>query len=555
MDNAMVNKRYFVFLSALIVTLAHPFTALAQLGAEDIAENIVTSSANLPGVVSAFGGLSGLILVITGLLKFKEYMEDERRVPLRTPVIRLIAGGMCFTAPFIYNVVRTTIVGNDTSALDVSSLVNSVNLMMNTTAALLGAFTLDSNVATVLGNIGLFNNEITGLISVLAYLLAIVIGAAGILKIKEHVEEPEKVTIREPIVRLLTAGALFGLPAIYKAMYTSITAGSLGFFGTLQATITTSGFIFSSYGEGATAGCGETMVSMPGSSLGNVICLAMVSSIGLPSFLTGLSYLIGIIFGVWGVLKVRDHVLSPSQTKLSEGVTRLLAGGAFLGMPSVANALQNSIVPVTTIGAYADGSRQDVDSYAGTLSCSNASISLDQAMGCFVNNLLGPVQNSLSYFCFVAGLIFVMIGISRIIKSAQEGPRGPGGLGTISTFVTGAILMSITPLLSVLSATFFGDSETATFATMTFTGGMSATEINTAQNVISSVVKFMIIIGLISFARGVFIMRDSAEGKGQASVMSGMTHIIGGALAVNIGPLLNAVQSSLGVLGMGVTFS
>ncbi len=84
---------------------------------------------------------------------------------------------------------------------------------------------------------------------------------------------------------------------------------------------------------------------------------------------------------------------------------------------------------------------------------------------------------------------------------------------------------------------------------------MSAAETDAAYNVIAAVLKFMIIIGLISFVRGIFIMRDVAEGSQQASVMAGMTHIIGGALAVNLGPLMNAIQSTLGITAFGVTFS
>jgi len=31
--------------------------------------------------------------------------------------------------------------------------------------------------------------------------------------------------------------------------------------------------------------------------------------------------------------------------------------------------------------------------------------------------------------------------------------------------------------------------------------------------------------------------------------------VVGGALAVNIGPLLNAIQATLGITGMGIVFS
>ena len=64
----------------------------------------------------------------------------------------------------------------------------------------------------------------------------------------------------------------------------------------------------------------------------------------------------------------------------------------------------------------------------------------------------------------------------------------------------------------------------------------------------------MTIIGYISFLRGFFILKEVAEGGGQASLMAAVTHIFGGALAVNLGPLMNAVQSTLGLGTYGVVF-
>lgn len=117
--------------------------------------------------------------------------------------------------------------------------------------------------------------------------------------------------------------------------------------------------------------------------------------------------------------------------------------------------------------------------------------------------------------------------------------------------------MSATTILRAVSGSMFGafGTRTETTATLQYTGTMSAAETAAAYNVINAVLKFMIVIGMISFVRGLFIMRDVSEGGQGASTMSGMTHIIGGALAVNLGPLLNAVQTTLGVTAFGVQFS
>jgi len=162
---------------------------------------------------------------------------------------------------------------------------------------------------------------------------------------------------------------------------------------------------------------------------------------------------------------------------------------------------------------------------------------------------------ALNFFAFCAGMVFTMIGISRLIKSAQDGHRGPGGLGTVMTFLTGGALMSYNQLMIAVNTSFFSVATTQTFATLQYTDGMSATELASAHAVISAILRFVLIIGLFSFVRGIFIIRGAAEGNQQASIMAGLTHIIAGTLAVNVGSLLNVVQTTLGIGDYGIVFS
>ena len=269
--------------------------------------------------------------------------------------------------------------------------------------------------------------------------------------------------------------------------------------------------------------------------------------------MNGISYLIGLVFGVWGVLKVRDHVLEPAKIALHEGVSRLIAGGCFFSLPYLLTVFKTSFLSVGLTGATAlvTNTKFRTNVNAGTCATTN---SLDEAMGCFMQDILGPAHVTLNFFSFVAGMIFIMIGISRLIKTSQEGARGPGGMGTLGTFVIGGLLLSATTILRAFSASFFDSTVTYTYATLQYTGGMAAAETQAAYNVIAAVLQFLIVLGMISFVRGLFIMRDVAEGKGNASTMAGMTHLIGGALAVNMGPLLNAIQQTLGISAFGVTF-
>lgn len=70
---------------------------------------------------------------------------------------------------------------------------------------------------------------------------------------------------------------------------------------------------------------------------------------GLPGLLTGLSYMLGILLGVLGILKIKDHVENPSSNPIQHGAVRLAAGGALIALPIVYEAM------LTTIGDQSGG--------------------------------------------------------------------------------------------------------------------------------------------------------------------------------------------------------
>jgi hypothetical protein len=63
----------------------------------------------------------------------------------------------------------------------------------------------------------------------------------------------------------------------------------------------------------------------------------------VPALLTSISYLFGIVLGVLGILKIKDHVENPSQTPLKEGAIRLATGGALFATPIVFDSIETLI--------------------------------------------------------------------------------------------------------------------------------------------------------------------------------------------------------------------
>lgn len=69
----------------------------------------------------------------------------------------------------------------------------------------------------------------------------------------------------------------------------------------------------------------------------------------VPGLLTGLAYLMGLLLGVLGVLKVKDHVENPGQTPLKDGAIRMASGGALFALPIVYESMQNTIGDTSTL--------------------------------------------------------------------------------------------------------------------------------------------------------------------------------------------------------------
>ncbi len=554
----MIKQNYTTLILGALFAVLLPSMAFAQETVNTVAENITESAGQLPGLVAALTYLSGILIAATAVTKTIEHVGNPAQVPLKIPASRFLVGGALFALPIIIEAAYQTINGGAGNTFNApTEAVNSINGFLSTFS---GALSLGTDINGVLYNIEMTTNQIPGLISALSYLLGVLLSVTALYHVRDHVEDPNRVALKLPVIRFVTAGALFAMPTIYNAMYTAVADSGLGGTGTFFSFLTGAYFLYSTESQGAE--CATAFIGFSGTGLGDVICNAMTSSIGLPSFLTAVAYVLGLIFGVWGVLKVRDHVVDPSRTMLNEGITRLLAGGAFFALPFIVVVMRETFMP-TPLNAFAGVATNYgfndpgvSGGFFGLGGCGSASGTngLDVAMSCFMQDILGPSHVALNFFCFVAGMIFIMIGISRLIKSTQEGPKGPGGLGTVTTFAIGGLLISATTILRAISSSMFGDTVTTTVASLTYTTGLSTAESDAVYNVIAAVLKFMIVIGMISFVRGLFIIRDVSEGKQQASVMAGMTHIIGGALAVNLGPLMNAVQSTLNITAFGVSF-
>lgn len=64
--------------------------------------------------------------------------------------------------------------------------------------------------------------SLPSLLAGLAYMFGILLAVLGIMKIKDHVENPGQTPLKDGSIRLAAGGALFAIPIVSEAMTTTI---------------------------------------------------------------------------------------------------------------------------------------------------------------------------------------------------------------------------------------------------------------------------------------------------------------------------------------------
>jgi hypothetical protein len=279
-------------------------------------------------------------------------------------------------------------------------------------------------------------------------------------------------------------------------------------------------------------------------TLGGMMCNIVNGTENVPGVITGFAYMAGLIAGFLGIMKLRQHVESPSQVEIWDPIKRFAMGGAFFVLPYIASVVRSTIEgPAGTVNVTDTG-------FNGT----SSGVGLDAMIVSLMANIEAPAIWLVSWFGWLAGLVFVFIGISRLMQTEQQGPRGPSGIGTVTTFLIAGCLFSLNSIITYINGSIFGTDVLATEGTLQYTDGLAGAA-DHVHAVISAIITFSIILGWISLVRGLFIVRDVSEGNSQASMMAAITHLIGGVLAINLGAVIMAVQNTLDITDYGIVFA
>jgi hypothetical protein len=372
-------------------------------------------------------------------------------------------------------------------------------------------------------------NVLVDVFNYIAFTSGIILIALGIQELRRHIESPQNTPLRQPLAKLGFGGILTSFPYILAVIADTMGASAFEPF----KFVTINAFTFIAAGSGGNGSIGSLIAN----SVNNASVL-----IGVAAFA---AFIIGVFFSLRGIQMLRAHIENPNNNPLPESLKRLAVGGALLSFPVIVNVVYE------TFGAFGRGIKNT------GWSATAGGEGLDGMMVRFIGDISNTAYFGIEAFCYIAGTLMILFAMQRLVKTAQDGPRGPLGFGTIVMFIVSGLLLSFPQLLASLNVSIFnaGGVASTKASFMSLSGSVDAAQIQNAQSVFSAVLAFMAVIGFLSVVRGLFLLKAFADGNNQASMMSVCTHIVAGALAINLGGLINALQSSLGLTQFAVTFS
>lgn len=180
------------------------------------------------------------------------------------------------------------------------------------------------------------------------------------------------------------------------------------------------------------------------------------------------------------------------------------------------------------------------------LSLTGCSVQIQDSANMLINlsNSYGGIWKFITGGTFLMGMGLIMRGVFylKIYGDARTMMSSNSSLKVPLTFlVVGAVFLWLPSAVGSFMMTFFGSPNVTPLSYNAKSMGSLSLQATNA------VLGFIQIVGLISFVRGWMIIVKAAQGGGQVTMGKGVTHIIGGILALNIVATRNALWATLGL--------
>lgn len=371
------------------------------------------------------------------------------------------------------------------------------------------------------------NAALPRLINYCAYITGAILFALGISDLRKYVEQGGGNAPLKNALSKLFFGALFlAFPYVAGMLFDTFVTD----FDFLQ---------LKKANEVKVAGAG-----LKANGLSGMIANGVNNGTVLINVAVFVGFIIATFLTMRGIQMLRAHVENPGNAPLPEALKRLAVGGILFALPVAAN------VAVSTFGATASAMKANY-----SMAAAGSGTGLDGMMVNFIKDITGPAFVGIEIFCYIAGILMILFAMQRLVRTAQDGARGPLGFGTVTMFIVAGVLLSFPQFLGTLDNSIFNSGGRALTTVRFMSSIESAGDTAQAKNVFVAVLAFMAVIGFLSVVRGLFLLKSFADGGQQASMMSVVTHLVAGSIAINLGTFINAVQTSLGITDFPVTFN
>lgn len=262
----------------------------------------------------------------------------------------------------------------------------------------------------------------------------------------------------------------------------------------------------------------------------------------LAIMLSGIAYMLSIWMagnGLWYLKRAGDENDNGRHT-IAQGMFRIFGAGALGALPDTLN------VGIGTFFANMSNTNVVSLSSAGSVSSCMSDSGSTNALTCVAENVgrnIVPVSIQVIFIgMFLVGACIIMKEVYGL-ATHQEGGRKT--LGSMSMkILVGIICCNVSAFFYAFENTFgisnsiitnsgAGVSTSSVPSMLSYTPSSSVAVLESFSTLISWCFVFLVLVGVLSFVRGVAILYSHSEGQSRSSLTSAYVHMIAGILLAN----------------------
>jgi hypothetical protein len=319
-----------------------------------------------------------------------------------------------------------------------------------------------------------------------------------------------------------------------------LLAGTALFAFALIATIIFPHHAFAASGEALSLGdimCGVTVNLLPNSVGGG-------GGWGIVKLIISLCYCGGIFFVGTGLHQLSRRAEGDREVKFHHPMARLIGGTFLISLPNVLAWIMSTLFLVPQGGGVYGASPCNGGSSTWQPTGGNG-LTPEYMIQNLVENIREPMTLMLSIMATIIGLVLIYKGLVKSTKYGTD-PKAYSIPNILANLIVGCILFTTGTSFDLVSNTLLGDNHVyqtssafwSYMAGSPFLSQFSPDQLVSFETTVGYCLNFFQLIGIIGFIRGWLILKSSVEGSGQATIAQGLTHIFGGAMAINIFQIL-----------------